>query len=282
MPYETNKLGPSFAVEIVGCDLSSGLSEAKLGEIRDLWLEHKVVAFRDQDLGDDDLIGFAKRFGPPHVHVRAQFRDLDRPEIMLVSNIKEDGRDLGALGDGEIVWHTDQAYSREPALGTMLYAVEIPADGGNTWFCDMAMAYERMPADLRRRIEGLRVEFDMGATKRTQRLGLPAEQRAQMPPVAHPVVRTHPLIGRKALYLSPNHSTGIEGMAADEGLALIEELTEWATRPEFTYEHMWRVGDVVMWDNTSTMHRREAFPATQSRLLKRTGFLLPPELAVPF
>lgn len=137
---ETNVLGPEFAVEISGVDLSIDLTDTQFVEIKRLWLENKVAVFRDQNLEDDALVGFTKRFGPLFVHVRSQFNDAAHPEIMLISNIKEDGRNLGELGNGDLAWHSDQSYSARPVFSTLMYAIEIPEDGGGTWFCDTARA----------------------------------------------------------------------------------------------------------------------------------------------
>ena len=279
---ESKQLGPGFAAEILGVDLSAAMSDGDFDAIKQIWLENKVAVFRDQNLSDNDLLRFTERFGPLFVHVRSQFNDKTRPGIMLISNIKENGRDLGELGNGDLAWHSDQSYSAEPVFATLMYAIEIPTEGGGTWFCDTARAYENLPEATKARIDGLKQNFSIEVTVETQHVALTEEQRQLKPPVTHPLVRTHPELGRKSLYLSPAHSIGLADLPADEGVALLAELEDWAGRPEFTYLHEWRVGDVVMWDNTSTMHRRDAFSADERRLLKRTGFELPPERAVPF
>lgn len=279
---ETEILGPGFAVEISEVDLSADLTDEQCAKIKRLWLENKVAVFRGQNLDDDALLGFTKRFGPLFVHVRSQFNDAAHPEIMLISNIKKDGRNLGGLGDGDLAWHSDQSYSLRPVFSTLLYAVEIPAEGGGTWFCDTARAYEHLPEGIKQRIANLQQNFSIEVTVATQHISLTEEQRALKPPVTHPLVRTHPELGRKSIYLSPAHSTGIANLPEEEGRALLAELEEWADRPEFIYSHDWRVGDVVMWDNTSTMHRRDAFSPAARRMMKRTGFEFPGYRAVPF
>ena len=279
---ESKQLGPGFAAEILGVDLSAAMSDGDFDAIKKVWLENKVTVFRDQELSDNELTRFTERFGPLFVHVRSQFNDKTRPGIMLISNIKENGRDLGELGNGDLAWHSDQSYSAEPVFATLMYAIEIPTKGGGTWFCDTARAYENLPEATKARIDGLKQNFSIEVTVETQHVALTEKQRQLKPPVTHPLVRTHPELGRKSLYLSPAHSIGLADLPADEGAALLAELEDWAGQPEFTYMHKWRVGDVVMWDNTSTMHRRDAFSADERRLLKRTGFELPPERAVPF
>ncbi|MEC8136699.1 MAG: TauD/TfdA family dioxygenase [Pseudomonadota bacterium] len=279
---ESKQLGPGFTMEILGVDLSAAMSDGNFDAIKKVWLENKVTVFRDQELSDNELTRFTERFGPLFVHVRSQFNDKTRPGIMLISNIKENGRDLGELGNGDLAWHSDQSYSAEPVFATLMYAIEIPTKGGGTWFCDTARAYENLPEATKARIDGLKQNFSIEVTVETQHVALTEKQRQLKPPVTHPLVRTHPELGRKSLYLSPAHSKGLADLPADEGAALLAELEDWAGQPEFTYMHKWRVGDVVMWDNTSTMHRRDAFSADERRLLKHTGFELPPERAVPF
>ena len=281
MPLQHRLVGPNFAVEITGVDIAN-LSEAEAARIHELWLAHRVAVVRDQNLKDDDLIAFTSRFGPLFIHVRAQFLKRDRPEIMLISNIKEDGRNLGELGDGELEWHSDQAYAARPVHATLLYAVELPADGGATWFADTAGAYARLPEETKARIDGLRQNYSIEATVESQDIALNDHQRQAMPPVSHPLVRTHPDLRRKALFISPSHTTGIDGMEKSASDALLAELHDFATRPDFTYRHDWRPGDFVIFDNTSTMHRREAFPPDQRRLLKRTGFEFTEDRATPF
>lgn len=280
MPLDHRLIGPDFVAEFPDIDLAA-LSDAEIGALRDIWLAHKIAVFRDQSLSDDALVRFTRRFGPLFVHVRAQFNDAARPEIMRISNIEEDGKVLGELGDGELAWHTDQAYSATPVFATLLYGIEVPADGGATWFCDTARAFDALPADLKARAGGLRQTFSIERTVETQNIALPDDQRRAKPPVTHPLVRTHPLLGRKSLYLSPSHTVRFEGMGGEESRALHDALLDHATGPDFVYRHAWRAGDLVMYDNTSTMHRREAFDPAARRMLKRTGFEFPAEQAVP-
>ena len=279
---DTKILGPGFVVEFSGINLADPLLKADFNNIRRTWLDNKVAVFRNQNLTDKELLRFTERFGPLFVHVRSQFNDKSQPGIMLISNIKENGRDLGELGNGDLAWHSDQSYSAEPVFATLMYAIEIPEEGGSTQFCDTARAYDCLPEATKNRIDGLKQNFSIEVTVKTQHVSLTDEQRQLKPPVTHPLVRTHPELDRKSLYLSPAHSTGLTNLPADEGKSILTELENWAARPNFTYTHEWCVGDIVMWDNTSTMHRRDAFNANARRMLKRTGFELPPERAVPF
>jgi taurine dioxygenase len=282
MNMNVREVGPGFAAQVTGIDLSSTLSDAEIERLRSVWMDKKVAILPDQSLEDDDLIAFTKRMGPLFTHVRSMFHSKTHPEIMIVSNLKEDGRALGALGDGDLGWHTDQCYTAKPCWATLLYGIEVPADGGNTMFADLCAAYEALPGDLRAAVEGRQVIYSVEAETVSKKAPLSAEQRARTPDVTQPLIRTHPYLRRKALYVSPNHYVRIEGMSRDESDDLFRRLTEWIGQDRFVYSHKWRVGDVVFWDNTSVVHRRDAFPSTQRRFLKRTGFLLPEDRAVPF
>jgi len=282
MAFNVREVGPGFAAEITGIDLSSALTDAEIERLRSVWMDEKVVILPDQSLEDDDLIAFTKRMGPLFVHVRSMFHSKTHPEIMIVSNLKEEGRALGALGDGDLGWHTDQCYTARPCWATLLYGIEVPQDGGNTMFADLCAAYDALPEELRAEVEGRRVVYSVEAETVSKKAPLSTEQRARTPDVTQPLVRTHPYLGRKALYVSPNHYVRIEGMPQDESDDLFQRLADWIGQARFVYSHKWRVGDVVLWDNTSVVHRRDAFPPTQRRYLKRTGFHLPDELAAPF
>ena len=282
MTLRTRQVGPGFAVEIDGLDLSRDIDDATLAELRQVWMENKVAVLPGQHLSDEDLLVFTKRMGPLFTHVRSMFHSQEHPEIMFVSNLKEDGRALGALGDGDLSWHTDQSYTAKPCWGTLLYGIEVPQDGGDTYFADLQAAYDALPPDLRDAVDGKRVVYSVEAAQVSKRAPISAEARARTPDVSQPLVRTHPYLGRKALYASPNHYVRIEGMPQAESDALFRRLADWIGRDEFVYRHRWRVGDVVFWDNASVVHRRDAFPPSQHRFLKRTGFLLPDELAAPF
>ncbi len=281
MTLKTRMLGGNFAVEIEDVDLAD-IDDEKLGALRDVWMTHKVAVLRDQALSDAALVSFTERMGPLFTHVREQFRALDRPEIMYISNIEDDGRPLGALGDGDLHWHSDQTYTQRPVFGTMMYAIEVPADGGDTWFGDLASAYAAMTDDLRQTVDGRKACYSIEKKTLKRRYDTPQHQKDQAPDQWHPLVRTHPYLDRKALYLSPGHMVGIDDLSCEDSQAEIERLVGWAAQSEFVYKHKWRVNDVVLWDNTSVMHRRDGFPPEQRRFLKRTGFHLPEDLGVPF
>jgi alpha-ketoglutarate-dependent taurine dioxygenase len=281
MTLSTTMLGNGFAVEFAGIDLAD-IDDQTFDEVHNSWMQHKVAVFRDQVLSDNELVSFTERMGPLFVHVRDQFRALDRPEIMYISNVEDDGRPLGALGNGDLRWHSDQTYTRRPVFGTILYALEVPKDGGETWFSDLAAAYAAMPEDLRDRVDRRKACYSIEKKTMKRRYDTPQYQKDQAPDQWHPLVRTHPYLDRRALYLSPSHMTGIDDLTFEDTEAEIERLEGWAEQPQFVYKHEWRVNDVVLWDNTSVMHRRAGFPPEQRRFLKRTGFHLPDSLGVPF
>lgn len=278
---EIHELGKSFAVEMPGLDIGS-LSEKALTDFRDSFVRHKVVVLRDQVIDDQTLVDFTRRLGRPFVHVRDQYHADDHPEIMFVSNLEQDGRKLGSLGNGDLRWHTDQSYTPRPVFGTLLYGVEIPEDGGATWFCDLAAAYAAMPANLRAEVDGETASYSGLKPESTQKAPLRPDQVARIPDQRHPLVRTHPYLGHKSLYISPNHIVQIGDKSLAETEAILERLVAWADQPDFTYRHDWQANDIVLWDNASVMHRRDGFPSEQRRFLKRTGFLFPEELGVPF
>ena len=281
MPLNTRMLGAGFAVEIQDVDLAE-IDDATLSAVRDLWMTHKVAILRDQALDDDALVSFTERMGPLFVHVRDQFRALDRPEIMYISNIEDDGRPLGALGNGDLQWHSDQTYTPQPVFGTLLYAIEVPEDGGDTWFGDLAAAYAAMPDDMRRSVDGRKACYSIEKKSLKRRYETPQYQKDQTPDQWHPLVRTHPYLDRKALYLSPSHMNGIDDLSFEDSQAEVARLQDWAEQERFVYKHKWRQNDVVLWDNSSVMHRRDAFAPDQRRFMKRTGFYLPEERGVPF
>ncbi len=272
MALTTKPLADGFAAEVLGVDLGADLDAATFADLRRTWMENKVVVLRDQKLDDGQMMRFSRRFGELFVHVRSQFHSAEHPEVLLVSNLAEDGRPIGALGHEGLAWHSDQAYTARRVFGTLLYAVEIPEAGGNTLFADLAGAFAALPAAQRAELKNLDTVFSILVTEKTGGLPLPEAQRRATPDVVHSLVRTHPRLGTEGLYLSPAHTQGIQGMGEDESAALLGELTSWASQDRFVHEHVWAEGDVVIWDNTHLMHARRPFAATARRLLRRTGW----------
>ncbi len=280
MAMTARRLAPSFCGEIDGVDLSR-LDDAATDAIKAAWLAHKVLVFHDQHLDEDGLVDFAQRLGDVEIHLR-QARIVGRREVLLVSNKKENGEPIGRLGNQELNWHMDQIFMAQPTAGTMLYAVEVTPEGGDTWFCDLGTAYSALPAALKARVEGMRAVHSAATADRRVGIQLTEEQRQRAPEAVHPLVRTHPLAGEKALYFSMNHTARIDGMSEADSLDLLDELRRHATAPQFVYAHHWRVGDLVLWDNAATMHRRDPFPDHFPRLMRRVGISFPADLRAPF
>jgi taurine dioxygenase len=280
MSVTVERLAPSFVGQIGGVDLNR-LADSDITAIKQAWLAHKVLVFRGQTLDEDGLVRFAECLGEVEVHLR-QTRTTGRREVLLVSNIKEDGKAIGRLGNQELNWHMDQIFMAKPTAGTLLYAVEVTPEGGDTWFCDLAAAYANLPPALRATVDGRRAVHSAATADRRVGIALTEEQRARAPEVVHPLVRTHPLAGEKTLYFSMNHTARIDGMSEEDSLPLFEELRRHATQPQFVYVHRWRVGDLVLWDNACTMHRRDPFPDHYPRLMRRVGVNFPSDLRVPF
>ena len=281
MPLETRPLGGSFACEIVGLRLWEAQDDRIIEELRALWSNHPVLVFRRQALSEDELIAFSARFGPLERTVRTDWASPVQPEITLISNLKDaQARPIGGLGDGEIQWHSDQSYMAEPATGALLYAIELPPQGGTTSWVDLSAAYAGLSDRLKCAIEGRRALFDYAkrlAGYQGVDREISEEARRKTPPITHPLVHIHPVTGKRAIYLDSTTTIGIEGLADASGAALLAEIYEAATRPEFVYDHHWEVGDVLLWDNGLTMHRREPFDPQARRLMKRTTMFLSPD-----
>jgi taurine dioxygenase len=269
-------LGP-LGAEIGGVDLRRRLDAPAVAAITAAWHAHLVLVFRDQALDDAALVEFSGNFGAlERAPVPEQLRGVSHapqlPEVAVVSNVIEDGVPLGALGDGELVWHNDMTYLPDPPPASVLYAVEVPQSGGDTWFNNMYLAYETLPASLRDRIAALTANHDSSYTSAgTLRKGFDAvTDVSQAPGAQHPLVLRHPATGRKALYLGRRRNGYVVGLPLDESEALLDELWAHASKPEFAVAHRWRRGDLVMWDNRCTMHRRDSFDPAARRILHRT------------
>jgi taurine dioxygenase len=263
-------LSPALGAEITGIDLSRQADESVFAQIQDVWHQNLVLLLRDQRLSEQDQVRFAEKFGPPAVIHTKQFVR-NHPAVMLISNIRADGKPIGALPDGEMHFHTDQCHQERPAMASMLYALEVPSTGGNTLFANGYKAYETLPAEIKRRIEGRKAlnayDYDTAAMKRDTRLA------EGVPSYVHPVVRTHPATDRKALYVNRLMTVRIEGLSAHESDELLAFLFDHQERPEFVYEHVWRAGDLVIWDNRCTLHARTDFSPNERRLMRRVTIL---------
>jgi taurine dioxygenase len=266
--------GASLGAEVLGVDLKS-LDDRQFAALRSAWHQHQVILVRGQTLGDQDLVAFSRRFGDldwaPVQETGRRFVE-GLPEIYIVSNVKLNGEPIGSLGAGEAVWHTDMSYLDTPPMASTLYALEVPPSGGNTSFCSMYAIYEALPAELKRRIAGLKIKHD--GTYNSGgflRQGVTATDDPRTSPGAvHPLVCTHPDTGRQMLYLGRRRNAYLVGLELAESEALLDELWRFVERPEFKWEHVWRVGDLVMWDNRCTMHRRDPFDDATRRIMHRT------------
>jgi taurine dioxygenase len=278
MTLESRPIDDSFAREVVGLRLWEPLDNRIVDRLRELWPQHPVLVFRRQALSERELAQFSAHFGPLERVVRTEWASPVVPEVGLISNLKDgQSRPIGGLGEGEIQWHSDQSYMMQPATGAMLHAIELPPDGGTTSWVDLSAAYGGLPDRLKRRVEGRRAVFSyvkrLAGYQSVDRT-ISEETTRKTPPVLHPLVHTHPATGKTALYLDATTTIGIEGMDEASGSALLDEVYACATRPEFVYRHRWQVGDIVMWDNGLTMHRREPFDPEARRLMKRTTIFL--------
>lgn len=273
--FEIRPFDGAVGAEIIGLDLSQPVGDADFRRIHQAHLEHHVLVFRDQHITPAQQVDFSRRFGPLQIHVLHQFALPDHPEVLIVSNIRENGQPIG-LGDAGHFWHSDISYVDKPSLGSFLHAQELPAEGGDTLFANQHSAYDALPAELRKAIAPLRAEHSYLAkyeelrSRSPWRPKLSQEQIDQVKPVVHPVVRTHPETGRKALFVSEHFTTRIVDVPEDESRQILAELFELSTRPEHVYRHAWQPHDMVFWDNRSVMHVAAGTPDHLRRKLYRT------------
>jgi taurine dioxygenase len=261
-----------IGAEVRGLDLKRPLVDADKSAINQAWLDHIVLVFPGQALSQEDLVRVTGYFGEigelrrPPKYFPAGFSKI-LPNIMLISNIRENGEPIGALPDGEMMFHHDMIHAPIPHKATLLYSVEIPASGGDTLFASGYAAYDTLEPGIRARLEGRKAHhhYNYGSTKKGDGHGVEAFGEA-----IHPVFRTHEDTGRKAVYVNRLMTIGIEGMPADESGPLLEAVFDHAEKPEFVYAHKWRIGDVVLWDNRCSSHARSDFPAAERRLMLRT------------
>ncbi|MFG0232384.1 TauD/TfdA dioxygenase family protein [Achromobacter sp. 413638] len=273
--FELRPLPGPLGAEIIGLDLSRELTREDFSRIHQAHLDHHLLVFRDQRITPRQHIDFSRRFGPLMIHVLHQFHLPGHPEILTVSNIIENGKPVG-LGDAGKYWHSDISYKALPSLGSLLHAQELPSEGGDTLFANMHLAYDTLPEALRNAIEGRRAvhsylaKYGQLQKEGNWRPNLSAQQVAQVQEVSHPVVRTHPENGRRALFVSEGFTTRIEGLPQDESDALLAELYAHSVRPEHVYRHHWREHDLVFWDNRSLIHLAGGTPDHLRRKLYRT------------
>ena len=264
-----------LGAEVVGLDLSLPLDAADFARLHRAHLAHHVLVFREQHITPAQQVAFSRCWGPLQIHVLRQFQLATQPEVLVVSNIRENGRPIG-LGDAGHFWHSDLSYKDKPSLGSMLHAQELPAEGGDTLFANQHTAWESLPAHLQRAVRHLKAEHSYLARyadlqkKNPWRPNLTQAQIDEVKPVVQPVVRTHPETGRLALFVSEHFTTRIVGVPEDESRALLAELFDLSTRAEHVYRHRWQPHDMVFWDNRSVMHLAAGCPDDQRRKLYRT------------
>ena len=249
---------PQIGIEVLDIDLAAPLDADSFAAIRSAWVAHTILLVRNQaHLQPEHLIAFARRFGELDEHDQPQYCLPGYPEVAMVSNVKEGGRYVGAPKAGR-QWHSDAQYLRRPPSASLLWAKEVPPSEGSTLFANMLAAHDALDHALRERLRDVRINFSRTraySLYHPERPPLTDEEKARLPDVSHPVIRTHPETGRKALYVGgEQHGGTVIGMPAAEGEALMRELRTFATQPRFVYEHRWTVGDLIVWDNRSTMH----------------------------
>ena len=264
----------AFGAEIEDVDLRT-IDDDDFSSIYRAWLDHSVLLFRGQILRDDDLIAFSEKFGEldwaPVQESGRRFVE-GHPEIYVVSNVIKNGEPIGSLGAGEAAWHTDMSYLPDPPKASILYALEVPPVGGNTYFCNMYRAYELLPEELKRGTERLVLKHDGTYNSGGYvRQGVAAADNPITSRGAfHPLVCTHPEAKRRALYLGRRRNAYIDGLSLQDSESLLDQLWSYATREEFAWRNEWRVGDLVLWDNRCTVHRRDSFDQTARRIMHRT------------
>lgn len=263
----------TIGAEVKGVDLAAPLDDPTVDALRGALNEYSVLVLRGQELAPREHVQASRRFGDLELHVLDQYRLDGAPEIFVVSNVEENGRAIG-IHDGAWHWHSDSCFHETPSLGSLFYCLECPPEGGETEFCSMFAPYDRLDAATRAWVNGKIVVFDYADFYARTYNHLPPmteAQKARVPPVGHPMVRTHPETGRPALYFNKTQVREIIGVPEDEGRQRLEELEEFVTRPEFVYSHQWSPGDMVFWDNRSCMHRARPFDdKAYRRLMHRT------------
>jgi taurine dioxygenase len=275
LEMKVTPLSPACGAEISGIDLTRELTPTQVAAIKAAWAKHLVLVFRGQDVSQDDQLRFASYFGPLGNRKVAPEPLRDRAEgiyqtnekVLLVTNIRVDGKPIGAFGDGDMWFHIDSGYSERPYRYTFLYGLELPSTGGNTLFANMYKAYEAIPQALKDTLADKKA-LHIHEYKRTEKADLSGDI-SRIPHFYHPVFITHPDTGKKTLFVDRLMTARLEGLPDDENAAILEQLYEIGERREFIYEHVWQLGDFVMWDNLATIHARTWFPKEERRLLRR-------------
>lgn len=275
--FKVRKLGEALGAEVLGVDMRFPLDADAYQALHDIWMQHLVLVFPEQHVTDQQHVDFTRSFGEPEIFHQDIIRSKRVREIFRVSNVDEDGKLMPPDHPTALqvslaqFWHTDSSYRELPCDGSLLHGVEVSRTGGETQFTNMYAVYEALPTSLKKQVEGRRALHDFEYLHRQKSLrALSEAERAAMPPVWQPMVRKHPVTGRKSLYISPIYNEDVEGMPREEARGLIAELAAFAGQPRFVYSHRWETDDVVLWDNRCTMHQVTAFDPTERREMHRT------------
>ena len=277
MSISIRVLHPALGAEIRGVDLRGPMDETTFRDVHDAWMRHLVVVFPEQRISDEEHVAFTRGFGEPEIFHQQIIRSRAVREIFRVSNVDDDGNlmppthtTVQQLSLAQM-WHTDSSYREMPCIGSLLHGIEISRTGGVTQFINMYMVYDELPDALRHQVEGRRARHDFGNMHRLRDLKpLTEAEKAAMPPAWQPLVRRHPVTGRKSLYISPIYNDAVEHMDDAAARRLIEDLTEFAAQPRFMYRHHWSPDDVLMWDNRCTVHAVTPHDPTERRVMHRT------------
>ncbi|MFP6706746.1 MAG: TauD/TfdA family dioxygenase [Alphaproteobacteria bacterium] len=283
---QINPINDAIGARVDGIDLAAGFDDATFAAMHQAWLDHCVLLFRGQTLTPKQLTAFSARFGPlePPPASEKDLRDDagsdDAKDMWIISNVIENGKAIGALGDGEAEWHSDMTYLDIPPTASVLYGHEVPPHGANTWFANMYQACKKMPADLRGAIGDRRALHNSSYTSAGElRKGMDAVMDVRKAPGAvHPMVIQHPENGRDALFLGRRTNAYVKEMEVADSETLLDRLWDYCVGSDFTYAHEWQRGDVLIWDNRATLHRRDAFDPSHRRILWRcqiSGTALP-------
>lgn len=266
MSITVTPLSDAIGAAITDVDLSEEVDAETVAAIKQAWLDNIIIVFPGQVITDDEQENFCQNFGELELVRTTTSIDKDHPSIMMITNVKDSGKPT-ALEDGEMMFHYDQCYYEQPSMGSTLYAIEIPDEGGNTLFASCIKAYDALSDDWKQRIEGLRaLNYYDYARNPTMR---PDDVNPDVPQWTHPVVRVHPETGKKAIYVNRLMSILIEGLSAEESDEILNFLFDHIEKPEFVYEHVWTVGDMMMWDNRCSVHARTYFSPKKRRMMRR-------------
>ena len=275
--FQVRKLHPALGAEVLGLDMRAPLDTAAFQELHDIWMEHLVLVFPDQQITDEQHVAFTRLFGEPEIFHQNIIKSRNVKEIFRVSNVDDSGtlmppdHPIAQQLSLAQLWHTDSSYLAVPCNGALLHGVEVSRTGGETQFTNLYTVYDELPAELKQQVEGRTARHNF-AHMHTQRTLKPMTEteKAAVPPIWQPMVRKHPITGRKSLYISPIYNDEVEGMGAADGRRLLQELTDFAAQTRFVYRHRWEPDDILLWDNRCTMHQVTPFDPTERRVMHRT------------